>query len=306
MTGTLKVEEKRTEKAGTIPGISLSRIMVATDFSAISDRALDYAASLARRFGSRLYLTHVITFAGHGVLEPDLGAYTGETIRKMAERSAKVIEDSERLYGVPHEIVIEEGALWPALETLLEKHKIDLLVVGTHGMTGPLKAVFGSNAEMAFRHSAVPVLTVGPAVTEEAPFEEEFKTILFATDFRPAAEREAALAFAIAQEHRSVLLLLHVTPYKLCAPQNEVLLDRELITHQLQELVPGGERKCKPEYHVAYGEPVSEILRVAEEMQADLIVVGATKGGVFAGHQPGTTAYGVVRGAKCPVLTVKG
>ncbi|HUJ39267.1 MAG TPA: universal stress protein [Candidatus Acidoferrales bacterium] len=306
MTGMLKIEEKAAEPTVATPGVSLARIMVATDFSSNADRALDYAASLARRFGSRLYVTHVITFAGHEMMEPDLGAPTDEALRQMAERKAKAIEDSGRLYGVPHEMVIEEGTLWPALEMLLEEHKINLLVVGTHGLSGPVKAVFGSNAEMMFRQSAVPVLTVGPGVTEEAPFEEEFRTILFATDFRPAAEREAALAYAIAQEHRSVLLLLHVTPFRPGVPHNEALLDRALITHQLQELVPQGERKCKPEYHIAYGEPVSAILRVAEEARADLIVVGATKDGALAGHWPGTTAYGVVRGAKCPVLTVKG
>ena len=305
MTGTLKLEEKRTQTVAASPGISLGRILVATDFSTYADRALDYAVSLARRFGSRIYLTHVITYAGHDVMEPDLGAPTGETLRKQAEGNAKAIEDSGRLFGVPYEIVIEEGTLWPALEMLLEKHKIDLLVVGTHGISGPLKAVFGSNAELVIRQASVPVMTIGPAVTEEAPFEEEFKTILFATDFRPAAEREAALAYAIAQEHRSSLVLLHVTPYTPGVTQKEALKDRELITHQLQELVPGGERKCKPEFHIAYGEPVSEILRVAEEMRADLIVVGATKDGALAGHLPRTIAYGVVRGAKCPVLTIK-
>ncbi|HVN07396.1 MAG TPA: universal stress protein [Patescibacteria group bacterium] len=304
MAGTLKLEEKKTQKAPA-PGISLARIMVATDFSTYADRALDYAVSLARRFGSRVYLTHVIAFAGHDVMEPDLGAPSGETLRKQAERNAKAIEDSGRLFGVPYEVVIEEGTLWPALGMLLEKHKIDLLVLGTHGLSGPLKAVFGSNAEQVMRNAAVPVLTVGPAVTEEAPFEEEFRTIVFATDFRPGAEREAALAYAIAQEHRSHLLMMHVTPYAPGIPQNESLLDRELITHQMQELVPGGERKCLLEFHIAYGEPASEILRVAEESHADLIVVGATKDGALSGHLPGTIAYGVVRGAKCPVLTVK-
>jgi len=306
MTETLKLEEKPQQKAPVIPQISLARIMVATDFSPYADRALDYAVSLARRFGSRIYLTHVVTYEGHGVLEPDLGAPARERFRELALQNVKAIEDSGRLFGVAHEAVIEEGSLWPALEILLEKHKIDLLVLGTHGISGPLKAVFGSAAEEIFRQARIPVMTVGPTVTQEPPFEAEFRTILFATDFGPAAEREAAFAFSIAQEHRARLMLLNVTPFKAGYPEWDVVAERELITRQLQELIPQAkELHCKPELDVAYGEPVAEILRVARETKADLIVIGAKKRGPLSGHIPGTKAYGVVRGAQCPVLTIK-
>ena len=306
MTETLKLEEKPQQKTPATYSVSLARIMVATDFSPVAERALDYAVSLARRFGSRIYLTHVVTYEGHGVLEPDLGAPTNEKFRDLAWQNAKAIEDSGRFFGVPHEVVIEEGSLWPALEPLLDKHKIDLLVLGTHGMSGPLKAVFGSSAEEIFRQARIPVMTVGPAVTQEPPFEAEFRTILFATDFGPSAEREAAFAFAIAQENRARLMFLNVTPFKAGHPELEAVKERELITHQLQELIPRADKlHCKPEIDVAYGEPVAEILRVARETKADLIVIGAKKRGTLSGHLPGTKAYGVVRGAQCPVLTIK-
>ena len=306
MTGTVKLEEKEQKKTQAIPQISLSRIMVATDFSPIADRALDYAVSLARRFGSWIYLTHVITHKGHRVLHPDVGPPSKERFRELALQKVRAIEDSGRFYSVPHKVVIEEGSLWPALETLLDSQKIDLLVLGTHGMSGPLKAVFGSAAEQIFRQASIPVLTVGPTVTQEPPFEAEFRSILFATDFGPAAEREAAFAFAIAQEHRARLILLNVIPFRAGLPEWDAAAERALVTRQLQELVPQTkEIHCKPELDVAYGEPVTEILRVARETEADLIVIGAKRSGALSGHIPGTKAYGVVCGAQCPVLTIK-
>lgn len=306
MSETLKLEEKASQKTQAIPQISLARIMVATDFSPVADRALDYAVSLARRFGSWIYLTHVITYKGHSMLEPELAAQTKERFRDLAHQNVKTIEDSGRFFSVPHKVLIEEGSLWPVLEGLLETHKIDLLVLGTHGMSGPLKAVFGSAAEQIFRQAPIPVLTVGPLVTQEPPFEAEFRTILFATDFGAAAEREAAFAFAIAQEHRARLHLLNVIPFKAGLPEWDAVAERNLVTRQLQELVPQTkELHCKPELDLAYGQPIEEILRVAREAKADLIVIGAKKGGALAGHVPGSKAYGVVRGAKCPVLTIK-
>lgn len=306
MTEALKVEEKPQQTTPAIPQISLARIMVATDFSPYADRALDYAISLARRFGSRIYLSHIVTYEGHGVLEPDLGMPARERFRQLAQQNAKAIEDSGRFFGVPHEVLIEEGSLWPALEILLEKHKIDLLVLGTHGMSGPLKAVFGSAAEEIFRQARIPVMTVGPTVTQEPPFEAEFRTILFATEFGTGAEREAAFAFAIAQEHTARIMLLNVAPFQAGLPELEAVAEREHITRRLQEFIPRTkELHCKPEIDVAYGEPVAEILRVARETKTDLIVIGAKKSGALSGHIPGTKAYGVVRGAQCPVLTIK-
>ena len=306
MTETLKLEEISQQKAPASGEKFLSRIMVATDFSAVADRALDFAVSLARRFGARIYLAHVVNFQGRETIEPNLGGFAYPKPWELAEQNAKAIVDSGRLAGLTYEVILEEGNLWPELESLIEKNHIDLLVVGTQGLSGARKTVFGSAAEQIFRQSQIPVLTVGPAVIQEPQFEAEFRSVLFATDFGTAAEREAAFAFAIAQEHRAKLMLLNVTPFRVGVSESDALAERSLLTRQLQELVPQkAELHCKPEIHVAYGAPVEEILRVARETKADLIVIGAKKAGSFSGHLPATTAYGVVRGAGCPVLTIR-
>ena len=150
------------------------------------------------------------------------------------------------------------------------------------------------------------MLTVGPAAKEEPLFEAEFKTILCATDFGPAAEREAAYAFALAQEHRAQLVVMHVCSPKEGLSERDVVYEREAIVHTLKELLPTGyELTCQQQFHIAYGEPVQQILRVAQETGADLIVIGAKTRHNLAGHIPHTKAYRIVCGAKCPVLTVK-
>jgi nucleotide-binding universal stress UspA family protein len=302
-----RIEEQSEQKVPPKKEAMLARIMVATDFSPVSDRALDYAVSLARRFGSQIYLTHVIPFPGHSMMEPGLAVPTAEDLRAGAKRQMQDIVDSGALYGVPYEVILDEGLLWPALEMLLEKKKINLLVLGTHGMSGAMKAVFGSAAEAIFRQARVPVLTVGPAITKQAPFEAEFQNILFATAFGPGAEREAAIAFKLAQEHRSKLTLLHVTERPDGFTSFNAEAEREAIRRQMRELVPACcEPACKLEFHVTYGsDPVREILRAAHETKADLIVIGAKKRGALAGHVVHSKAFRVVRDAGCPVLTVK-
>jgi nucleotide-binding universal stress UspA family protein len=168
------------------------------------------------------------------------------------------------------------------------------------------KIVLGSGAEEAFRKARVPVLTVGPHAKNESLGKTEFKKILFATDFGPGANREAAYAFALAQEHHAQITLLNVVPYEEVETFSEeaVTKQRDSVVRQLKELVPAkANLDYKPEFLMMTGDPVEEILRWAHE--ADLIVMGAKPRKGLAGHVPHTKAYRVISAAKCPVLTVK-
>ena len=62
---------------------------------------------------------------------------------------------------------------------------------------------------------------------------------------------------------------------------------------------------CLPLFRIERGDPVKEILRVAEQMHADLVVLGAKARKGLAGHLPHTKAYQVISGASSPVLTIK-
>jgi len=304
MTKTMEHTEERV-LAGKM--VHLKNILVGTDFSAASDRALDYAISLARRYESKIFLAHIMTSDTNVMLPPEVIAETEQIASRTAEEAMGEILISGRLRDVPHETVFAHGLFWATMEGLVAKHHIDLVVVGTHGAGGLKKVLLGSGAEQIFRQAKGPVLTVGPAVRGDAPREAEFKNILFATDFGLGAEREAAYAFSFAQEHQANLTLLHVVRDAEDYSEKGLALKREAIVHELAELVPpSGELWCHPEFRMRLGKPVEEILEVAREMKADLIVIGAKRGkGTAIGHERGTTAYRVVCGAPCPVLTVR-
>lgn len=293
-------------KAPAQKRISLAKILVATDFSPVSDRALDFAASIARAFDSRIYLTHIVTLGAYPMMAPETATTTETKENLRARVEFDKIARSGRLNGISYEAVLEEGALWAAIESLVEKFGIDLVVLGTHGASGLKKVLLGSGAEEVFRHCHVPVLTVGPAVKEFKPTGVEFKKILFATEFGASVEREAAFAVALAQEHEAKLTLLHVIPYLEEYSEAAAAAKRKEIVGQLRELIPAeSETWCKPEFLMVVGDPVEEILKCASENEADLIVMGAKKREKLAGYLPHTKAFRVVTAAKCPVLTVR-
>jgi nucleotide-binding universal stress UspA family protein len=298
--------EQKESKADLSKRVSLTKILVTTDFSEVSDRALDYAIALARRYDARIYLTHVITPDPFQFAEPQLAQATYEKVRQAAEEGITDILISGKLRGVPHEVLMEEGNVWPTLEKMIVEHEIDLVVAGTHGRGKVQKILIGSVAEEIFRRATTAVLTVGPAVKGGAK-EIDLNHILFATDFGPGAERAAAHAFSLAQEHNAHLTLLHVIESAAAYTEESVARQREINIVRMKQLMPPGtENWCKPEFRVTFGSAVEEILIASRESKADLIVMGAKARKSLAGHVPLTIAYNVVTKATCPVLTVRG
>jgi nucleotide-binding universal stress UspA family protein len=298
--------KEQTKKTG-VKRVAVSKILVATDFSEVSDRALDYAIALARRYDARIYLAHVITPDPFQFAEPQLAQATYEKVRQAAEEGITDILISGKLRGIPHEVLMEEGNVWPTLAELIARHEIDLVVTGTHGRGKVQKLLIGSIAEEIFRQADCAVLTVGPAVPNEQKKEVELNHILFATDFGPGAEKAAAHAFSLAQEHNAALTLLHVIESATAYTEESLARQREINVVRLRKLMPEGtENWCKPEFRTLFGAAVEEILNAVQETKADLLVMGAKARNTLAGHAPMTVAYNIVSKATCPVLTVRG
>jgi nucleotide-binding universal stress UspA family protein len=134
------------------------------------------------------------------------------------------------------------------------------------------------------------------------------KTILHPTDFSERSEFAFRLACALARDHGARLLVLHVVVPAVLYGEGMVVLPPESYQRQaeekLQRLHPY-DPKVAVESRVAEGDPTQEILRVAQEANCDLIVMG-THGWTGLGRfLMGSVAEGVVRKAPCPVLTVK-
>src|SRR5450756_1093859 len=77
-------------------------ILFATDFSPVSNQALKYAASLARRYGSAIYLTHVISIDGYPLVSPEYAAEAVEKMHAEAEHGFRELMKSGELIELPY------------------------------------------------------------------------------------------------------------------------------------------------------------------------------------------------------------
>ena len=145
--------------------ITINKILLATDFSPEAQNALQCALSLARRYGSTIFLTHVLATEGSiGAVEawPDLA----DVMRHNAEQSMAKLENTttEDLRLLTHEVILRSDDTCDVISQVLSDKNVDLIVIGTQGHGGIKKLLLGSTAEKVIRHATCPVLTVGPHV----------------------------------------------------------------------------------------------------------------------------------------------
>ena len=148
---------------------AFEHILVPVDFGASSSRARDQAIELAQKLGARLTLLHgyLDPIASYGYAE---GIYWPlDEIAKAAQVELERVVEKARLRCPKAEGLLISGDAARQIVDAVEKHGVDLIVMGTHGRKGLSRLVLGSVAEKVVRQSPVAVLTVrGPEEKKEA------------------------------------------------------------------------------------------------------------------------------------------
>jgi nucleotide-binding universal stress UspA family protein len=313
-------------------------ILVATDFSEPSRRALCDGLLLAEENHARLSIVHVLHVdrkysALENPPEIDLDCIDAK------ERIEALVEEFEPLRKIDSTFV-RRGSVAEQVRSVIEEQGIDLLVIGTHGRGGLQKLALGSVAEELLRIAPCPVMTLGPRA-EITPVHHGpefhgpefhgpgfhgpgFHKILFATDFGKGSMKALPLALALARAGHAKLTLLHMMPLPTTStslsayvPAAEAANEFEQWEHTSRKRAVQELKDClpaetgleqEPRYVVGTEFLAEGILTATTNYGIDLIVMGAnhTASARMAAHIPWTSVHEVIRNAPCGVLTVAG
>jgi nucleotide-binding universal stress UspA family protein len=233
----------------------------------------------------------------------------------------QVLEEVRRALDLtaraPNAILVAESG--NASTTIVDQavaKRADLIVMGTHGRRGFKRLLLGSVTETVLREAPCPVLTVPPATHAASSEAVTFKRILCPIDFSSSALQALGFALDLARQADGLVTLLHVVEWlpeeepRVSAHFNVPEFRRHLTAdaEQRLRLLVAEESRTWVDIDnvVVFGRAHREIIRAAEAKPADLIVMGAQgRGGVDLALF-GSATQQVVRGAACPVLTVRG
>lgn len=265
----------------------IKSLLAATDLSESSVAALRYARMLAERFRAKLTVIYSDPL-GYPIEVIGAGAsmFLASTPEHMARLRAEVEQHVEPvLAGLPYDVQISIGPPSEMIVRTANQRNVDVIVMGTHGHRGWRRAVLGSVAENVLHTASCPVLTVNRHSALPAQGPVTFTRILCPTNFSDVARDSMGIARTLADAFNAELHVVHV-------------VEEGHETPPLQE--PMGT------YHeiVLRGGAAERILDYAEDLGADLLVIGAQRQLFRDATVIGTTTERLVRFASCPVLAV--
>lgn len=301
----------------TLMRIVPKRILFCTDFSDVSNQALPYGIALAREFDATLYICHVIDLPPTGI-HGEIHLYSVEAQNRLLSQAVDQIEILMQGHPVAWEPLAFIGHAADEISLAAHAKKVDMAISATHGRSGIKRLILGSVTERLMRTLTCPLLIVRNPTnhlidSRDLPF--RFERILVGCDF----SSDSALAFqhgiSLAQEFQSELHLVHVIEPPLyldlgkLGPEqeekNKEILAGE-IEKKLADMVPKEAHNwCDLKTVLLSGDPYKELIGYAHQHRIALIILGVRGLSLMETFFLGSTTDRVVRGAGCPVLTVR-
>jgi nucleotide-binding universal stress UspA family protein len=282
-------------------------ILVATDLSDL-DHLMPIALEEAGDTGARLILLHVLStasaFNADAAGMPYFDTTSAlETAKQMMHPWCAV---AGRL-GICCDSLVREGHPTQQIAAAARQFHVDRVLLGTRSRSKLGRLLIGSVAEQVLRSVYLPVITVGPEAHLPVDRGGE-RVVLHATTLRETSRPSAALACQMAAAQKAKLILLHVLPSisemeRRGLPtgiNSSAMLEMRILAAQI------GANCCSSiEPVIAHGNPSIEILALAAERRASLIVLSATRPPALENLARDRTVHRVLAHARCPVLTLR-
>ncbi|MCS7253115.1 MAG: universal stress protein [Armatimonadota bacterium] len=295
----------------------ITRILWATDFSQVAERALEWAMLFAKTFDASIIATHVAPdwvryyeergFVGwtEGELSQALATIQNVHISALTEQMNERVEQL-RLLGFRVESALLLGS--PAVQILeyAELVHADLIVLGSRGMRTLKEHLLGSTVARIIQGAQVPVMVV-PAV---APAESEirFKQILVPTDFSAATRAAIDYALCLAKAFGAQIHLLHVIELLESVGEREALQELErMISNGLKQWVKEcmGDGYEIPIHVVRCHHAADGIALFVEHEGIDSIVMSTHGRTGLVRFLWGSVAERIIGQVGCPVIAAK-
>ncbi len=273
----------------------MKKILVPTDFSKEAENALQVAAQLAKKHNSEIYLLHMLELPLDQVDMLSQHSELPEAMffMKLAHQKFEETMSQDYLNDVIVHETVDFNQTFTGISNTCKEHDIDLIIMGSHGVSGIKEIFIGSNTEKVVRSSDIPVLVIK---NHHDAF--EINDFVFASDFKNDNKETYKQASQLASLFNAKIHLLLVNTagnFITTSKANSRILDFIKDTNFQNYTI-----------NVYNDESVEKgILNFSHELNADLIGISTHGRQGIAHFFNGSISEDLVNHAKRPVITFK-
>ncbi|MGW9685770.1 universal stress protein [Flagellimonas sp. 2504JD1-5] len=272
----------------------MKKILVPVDFSKHSEYALEVAAQIAREKHMEIYVLHMIGLSESVLSKNEAEEYKeAQYYMKLAKKRFKPFLDKEYLRGLKLLKLVQNYKIFSEINAIVKELHIDLVVMGSHGVSRAKDTFVGSNTEKVVRTCEVPVLVI-----KQPRHNLKLKALVFAWNFKDEIIGTYKRVKQFAQVFNAT-----VYPVFVNTPSIKFLSDTSIE----EKLKYYRERFAIQEEVVVYNDISIEegILNYAKKVGADAVAI-PTHGRKGISHfLKGSIGEAMANHAKIPVITFK-
>jgi nucleotide-binding universal stress UspA family protein len=273
----------------------INSILIPTDFSVLSESAINVGIAVAKRQNSKVTLLHVVDLLPNLLPTEVLLSDSQEVLSRMEEKLKELSAKIQKETGVKVVVKALQGTPSDSICKLAYKENISLIVMGTHGVSGLREFFIGSEAYRVVKNATCPVLTI-PGNWQKTDFEK----VLFPVMLRPGALDTYFYARPIIEKNNSELFLLGLCEHEKDMVEKEI----SMLINKLKIQLDNDKVVFKSEISQFKDFP-EKMLNVAKEYKADLIILTANFDHDFKAYFVGPFVQQVVNHSRLPVLSIK-
>lgn len=267
----------------------IQRILIPVDLSENSLLALDHAGFMAKLFKADIALLHVTEPKGF------FSNHTASVTTEIATRLENLATQVKLSTGGKVEVLTKNGKISRTIVEAAAECKADVVVMGTHGISGFEELFIGSNAYRVVTEAPCPIITVQTHASKMG-----FKNILLPIDNSAPSREKLRYAVELAQHYSSTIHLLGI----LTVEEDELTARFNKMFDQIEGYLTKHDVKFTSE--LVFGENIAKLtMRYGEKINADLLMIMTEQEENLTGLLLGPYAQQVVNHSKIPVMSIK-
>ncbi len=276
----------------------IRKILIPYDFSETAELALEHSVFMAKLYKAELILLHVIeSYSFTSAITQAFGKSQSEFEQKIEssanDRLKELTTKLHRETGVGFQYRTEVGKIYKKIVGIAHELSVDVIIMGTHGISGFQEFLIGSNTYRVVMSAPCPLISVQTHAKKIG-----FKNIVLPIDNSPSSRQKVKHAVEIARHYNSVV---HIAAMATMS-DIDMLRRFDVKIHQVKEYLD--------EHEVAYtvkmfkGDNAASItMDFASQVNADLIIMMTDQegSGIFIGN----FAQQIINHSKIPVMSIR-
>lgn len=280
--------------------LDIKRILIPTDFSDTANLALDHAVNLARLVDAQITLMHVVSTFAFRVNLPEVDFDESQNSKlsgAVGNKLSQIAEEITSKYGIKVNTLVTSGRIREEVVRLADEIDADIIILGTHGVSGLKEFFMGSNAFRIVSEAGCPVLSI-----QDSDREIGFRNIVVPIDNSFHSREKLGLSVRMAQTYNAKLFVCGLRSYdhndedlnakfRMKMKQVEDYLKEKEVEFTTTTLFCSNIAKATMDY--------------AAEVDSDLIIIMNEQEINSTGFFMGPYAQQVVNHSKIPVLSIR-